>query len=91
MATTVPHVLPPGGVTKALPRLFSQAATQVSISATWRTSEDPPGLADINLTVTVSRLAETVGAALGAALEKNLAARPLAEPVVHISLEGVNR
>ena len=63
----------------------------VSVSATWRTSEDPPGLADINLTVTVSRLAETVGAALGAALENNLAARSLAEPVVHISLEGVNR
>jgi hypothetical protein len=29
--------------------------------------------------------------ALGAALEKSLGARSLAEPVVHISFEGVNR
>lgn len=63
----------------------------VSVSARWRSYEDLPGLADINVTVTVSRLAEAVGAALGAALEKGLAARSLAAPVVHISLEGVNR
>jgi uncharacterized OsmC-like protein len=63
----------------------------VSVSATWRTYEDPAGLADINLTVTISKLAEAASAALGAALENCLAARSLAEPVVHISLEGVNR
>jgi hypothetical protein len=63
----------------------------VSVSATWRTQEDLPSLAGISLTVTVSRRAEAVGAALGAAFENSLAARSLAEPVVHISFEGVNR
>ena len=63
----------------------------VTVSATWRTQEDLPSLAGISLTVTVSRRAEAVGAALGAAFENSLAARSLAEPVVHISFEGVNR
>jgi uncharacterized OsmC-like protein len=63
----------------------------VSVSAKWRTPEDPPGLADIKLTVSVSRRAEAVCAALAAAFENTLAARSLAEPVVHISFEGVNR
>ena len=63
----------------------------VSVSATWRTQEDLPSLAGISLTVTVPRRAEAVGAALGAAFENSLAARSLAEPVVHISFEGVNR
>ena len=60
-----------------------------SVSAKWRTHEDQPGLADIDLTATLSRHGEAVGAVLGAALEMNLAARSLVEPVVHISFEGV--
>lgn len=63
----------------------------VSVAAEWRTPEGMPGLADINVTVTVSRPAEAVGAALGAAFEKSLATRSLAAPVVHISFEGMNR
>jgi hypothetical protein len=63
----------------------------VSVSAKWRTPEDLPSVADINRTVTVSSCAEAVSAALAAAFENSLAARSLAEPVVHISLEGVNR
>ena len=63
----------------------------VSVSAQWRTTEGLPRLADINLTVTVSSRAEAVSEALAAAFANSLAARSLAEPVVHISLEGVNR
>ncbi len=63
----------------------------VSVSATWRAHEGLPNLADIKLTVTVSIRAEAVGAALSAAFANSLAARSLAEPVVHISFEGVNR
>ena len=63
----------------------------VSVSATWRTREDLPSPADIDLTVTVSRRAEAVGAVLAAALANSLTARSPAESVVHISLEGVNR
>lgn len=63
----------------------------VSVSAEWRTHEDPPSPADITMTVTVSSGAEAVTAALTAALtatlENSLAARSLAEPVVRISLE----
>jgi putative redox protein len=76
-------------------RRFLQAyglPDDVSVSAEWRTPEDLPSLADISLTVTVSRRAEAVGgAALAAAFQTSLAARSLAEPVVHISFEGVNR
>jgi len=64
---------------------------EVSVSARWRTHEDLPSLADISLTVTVSRRVEAVSAALAAAFANSLAARSLAEPVVHISFEGVNR
>jgi hypothetical protein len=63
----------------------------VSVAATWRTHEDLPSLADINLTVTVSRRAAAVSAALAAAFANRLAARSLPRPVVHISLEGANR
>ena len=59
----------------------------VSVSAKWQTRGDLPSLADINLTVTVRRPAETVSAALAAALDNSLAARSLARPVVHISLD----
>jgi hypothetical protein len=57
----------------------------------WQTTEGLPSLADITLTVTVSTRAKAVSGALAAAFANSLAARPLAEPVVHISLEGVNR
>jgi uncharacterized OsmC-like protein len=63
----------------------------VSVSAKWRATEGLPGPADVDLTVTVSRLTEAVGEALAAAFAGSLAARSLAEPVVHISYEGVNR
>jgi uncharacterized OsmC-like protein len=63
----------------------------VSVSARWQTTEGPPSLADITLTVTVSTRAEAVSGALAAAFANSLAARSLAEPVVHISLEGGNR
>jgi uncharacterized OsmC-like protein len=59
----------------------------VSVSARWRTPEDPPRLADINMTVTVSRRAEAFNAALAAVLANSLAPRSRAEPVVHISWE----
>jgi uncharacterized OsmC-like protein len=62
----------------------------VSVSAKWQTREDPPGLDDINLTVTVTSRAEAVSGALATSFENSLAARSLAEPVVHISLDGVN-
>jgi hypothetical protein len=62
----------------------------VSVSAKWRTPENLPGPADITLIVTVSRRAEAVSAALAVAFANSLAARSLAEPVVHISLEGAN-
>jgi hypothetical protein len=60
----------------------------VSVSAEWRTQEHLPNLSDINLTVTVSRRAEAVSAALAAALEDSLAARSLAVPVVHLGKVG---
>jgi uncharacterized OsmC-like protein len=63
----------------------------VSVAATWRTREGLPGLADINLTVTVPRSAEALGAALGAAFAEALAARSPSDPVVHVSFEGVSR
>jgi uncharacterized OsmC-like protein len=59
----------------------------VSVSAEWRTREGLRSLADLNLTITVSRRAQAVNAALGAALEQSLAARSLAEAVVRISLD----
>jgi uncharacterized OsmC-like protein len=62
----------------------------VSVSAAWPTHEEPPSLADITLTVTVSRRAEAVLAAFAAAFAKSLAARSLAEPVVRVSLESAN-
>jgi uncharacterized OsmC-like protein len=63
----------------------------VSVSAKWRATEGLPGPADVDLKVTVSRLTEAVSEALAAAFASSLAARSLAEPVVHISYEGVNR
>lgn len=62
----------------------------VSVTARWRMHQDPPRLADIDLAVIVSRGAEAGSAALTAAFENYLSARSRAEPVVHVSLEGVN-
>jgi hypothetical protein len=50
-----------------------------------------PSLADITLTVTVSRRAEAGSGALAVAFANSLAARSLAEPVVHISQEGTDQ
>jgi uncharacterized OsmC-like protein len=75
-------------------RRFLRAAglpDDVGVSATWRTTESAPSLADIDLTVTVSRRAEAVRAALAAAFANSLAMRAVADPVVHISFEGGNR
>jgi DsbC/DsbD-like thiol-disulfide interchange protein len=63
----------------------------VSVSARWQTAEGLPSLADITLTVTVSTRAKAVSGALAAACANSLGARFLAEPIVHISLEGGNR
>jgi uncharacterized OsmC-like protein len=57
----------------------------VSVSATWQTTQGPPSLADIDLTVTVSRRAEAVSAALTAVFANRLATRSVAEPLIHIS------
>jgi len=59
----------------------------VSVSAEWRTRERLRSLADLNLTATVSRRAQAVTTALGAALEQSLTARSLAEAVLRISLD----
>jgi uncharacterized OsmC-like protein len=69
----------------------SRLPDDVSVSATWRTIEGLPSLAEITLTVTMSRRAEVLSGALAAAFANSLAARSLAEPVVHISLEGADR
>ena len=63
----------------------------VSVSATWRKHEHLPGLANIRMTVTVSRRAEAASVALDARFASRLAARSLADSVVNISFEGVNR
>ena len=64
---------------------------KVTVSASWRMTNDPPSLADITLAVTVSRPAEAMRGALAAAFANSLASRSLAEAVVHISLEELNR
>jgi hypothetical protein len=59
----------------------------VSVSASWQTHDDPPALADIALTVTVSREAAAIQKELTSALETTLASRSRAQPVVRVSLE----
>jgi len=59
----------------------------VSVCATWRTHDDPPAFADIDLAVTVSEHAADVREALTSALETSLAGRSLVKPVVRVSLE----
>jgi uncharacterized OsmC-like protein len=53
----------------------------VSVSATWRTHEDPPRLAGIDVTVTVSNSAVAASAALVAALENSFPALSLNPPL----------
>lgn len=60
----------------------------VCVAAEWLSDEDPTGLADINVTIRIPRCAEAVHAALSALIESSLAARLLAKPEVHISLQG---
>jgi uncharacterized OsmC-like protein len=69
----------------------SGLADDVSVSAEWRTTEHLPRLADINLTVTVSKDAEAVSAALAAAFEKSLAERSLSGPVVRVAFDDSSR
>jgi hypothetical protein len=56
----------------------------VSVAAEWGEG------AEISVTVTVPMNAAPVSSALAAALEQSLAARSLAVPAVHISLDGGN-
>lgn len=60
----------------------------VSVSAEWQKAEDPHGRDEINLKVSVSERVEEMRETVAAAFEKSLAARSLAQPVVHISFEG---
>jgi uncharacterized OsmC-like protein len=63
----------------------------VSVSATWLTTADPPALSDINLIITVSERAEAASEALAAAAANSLAARSRVEPITCISWQGANR
>jgi uncharacterized OsmC-like protein len=54
---------------------------EVSVCAKWRTREDSPVLADIDVRVTVSKSAESVSAALIAALKNSLRGRSLNAPL----------
>jgi len=63
----------------------------VSVSAKWRTTADPPTFSDVNLTIAVPGSAEAAREALAAAVDNSLAARSLVKPVVRISWEGANR
>ena len=63
----------------------------VSVSARWQSTDGQPSLADIALTVRVSARANVASPALAAAFANTVAARSLAELVVHISLEGGHR
>lgn len=60
----------------------------VSVTATWRTPADPARSGSVDLTVTVSREADGMRAALAAAFERILASRSLAEPTVRVSVDG---
>jgi putative redox protein len=63
----------------------------VSVSAKWQTPEERPILVEIDLTLTVSKRAEAASAVLAAVFANGLATRSLAEPVAHVSLEGISR
>jgi organic hydroperoxide reductase OsmC/OhrA len=58
-----------------------QLPNDVSVSAAWRTHDDPPRLAHLDMTVTVSNSAEAVSETLVAALENSCAARSLNAPL----------
>jgi uncharacterized OsmC-like protein len=61
----------------------------VSVSAEWRRVENPPGLADVSMTVTVSETAEALSDALEHALAERVAARSLDEPTrLHLRCAG---
>ena len=59
----------------------------VNVSAAWHTPEDGRSVPELHLTVTVYGRADDRCAALGELLEKSLAARSLAEQVVHVAFE----
>jgi uncharacterized OsmC-like protein len=61
----------------------------VSVSAEWRRVENPPGLADVSMTVTVSETAEALSDALERALAERVAARSPDEPTrLHLRCAG---
>lgn len=63
----------------------------VSVAAAWQSPADDASPVGVSLTVTVSSDAEAFRDALNAALEHSVTTRTLAKPVVHLSLEGVDR
>lgn len=61
----------------------------VSVSAHWRTLENPPRLADVSMTVTVSETAEALSDALEHALAERVAERsPDEPPRLHLRCAG---
>lgn len=61
----------------------------VSVSAEWRRVENPPSLADVSMTVTVSETAEAMRDALEDTLAERAAARSLDEPArLHLRCVG---
>lgn len=63
----------------------------VSVSAEWRTLANPPGVAELALTITVSTRAEPIRARLADSLESSLAARSPIKMALYITLEGAIR
>lgn len=63
---------------------------ELSVAAKWETMDGHTRVADIQLTVTVSRRTEPFSRALAYALANSLARRSLAAPAIHISFEGVD-
>jgi uncharacterized OsmC-like protein len=63
----------------------------VSVSAAWRTPENPPSLPDISVTVALPEAAETMSDALMTALEARVAARSLDNALRVYVQAGVRR
>jgi uncharacterized OsmC-like protein len=61
----------------------------VSVSAEWRSLENPPRLTDVSMTVSVSETAEALSDALESTLAERVAARSLDEPPrLHLRCAG---
>jgi len=63
----------------------------VSVSAKWRTTADPPALSDVDLTITVSGRAEAASEALAGAVANSVSARSRVQPVARISWKGASQ